>query len=262
LSSVLQVPVPEPGQLVDARRRRYVVVDIAQSPLPGGILTLGSNSQRQHLITLSSVEDDALGEELQVIWEIEPGAATLTKHENALVEAQRHTSVTRRPSVGILKSMVEMLDEENDNENDNDNDKNKSTVDATAAALEAVAPLFREPTAEEQALLQQMRTWAERASHRPDSKAQRDIRSILTELQESIRKELSQPAVVQLQFTGFSQDERQQYERDLDALEERAHQIDDEIRQEVERIQQRFADPQPRLFPVAVTYLVPERLAH
>jgi hypothetical protein len=93
-------------------------------------------------------------------------------------------------------------------------------------------------------------------------KEQRDIRSILTELQESIRKELEQPAVVQLQFTGFSQDERQQYERDLDALEERASQIDDEIRQEVERIQKRFADPQPRLFPAAVTYLVPERFAH
>lgn len=28
----------------------------------------------QHLVMLSSVEDDALGEELQVIWELEPGA--------------------------------------------------------------------------------------------------------------------------------------------------------------------------------------------
>ena len=93
-------------------------------------------------------------------------------------------------------------------------------------------------------------------------KEQRDIRSILIELQESIRRELERPAVVQLQFAGFSQDERQQYERDLDALEERASQIDDEIRQEVERIQKRFADPQPRLFPVAITYLVPERIAH
>ncbi|HEY4035899.1 MAG TPA: hypothetical protein VGL94_18230, partial [Ktedonobacteraceae bacterium] len=66
---------------------------------------------------------------------------------------------------------------------------------------------------------------------------------------------------VQLQLGGFSQDERQQYERNLSALEERAHQIDEEITQEVKRIQERFADPQPRLFPVAVTYLVPERLA-
>ncbi|MDQ6643070.1 MAG: DEAD/DEAH box helicase, partial [Chloroflexota bacterium] len=78
MSRVLQVPVPEPGQLVDVRRRRYVVVDIAQSPLPPDILT-SHNWQSQHLITLSSVEDDALGEELQVIWEIEPGATAIDK---------------------------------------------------------------------------------------------------------------------------------------------------------------------------------------
>lgn len=34
----------------------------------------------QHKVTLSSVEDDALGEELQVIWELEPGARTLEKN--------------------------------------------------------------------------------------------------------------------------------------------------------------------------------------
>jgi hypothetical protein len=78
VSRVLQVPVPEPGQLVDVRRRRYVVVDIAQSPLPPDILTL-NNWQSQRLITLSSVEDDAPGEELQVIWEIEPGATAIDK---------------------------------------------------------------------------------------------------------------------------------------------------------------------------------------
>ena len=92
-------------------------------------------------------------------------------------------------------------------------------------------------------------------------KEQRDIRSILTELQQSIRNELQQPEVIQLQLGVFSQDERQQYERNLSALEERANQIDEEIYQEVKRIQERFADLQPRLFPVAVTYLVPERLA-
>ena len=92
-------------------------------------------------------------------------------------------------------------------------------------------------------------------------KEQRDIRSILIELQQSIRNELQQPEVVQLQLGGFSQDERQQYERNLSALEERANQIDEEIQQEIKRIQERFADPQPRLFPVAVTYLVPEHLA-
>src|SRR5438094_1553596 len=35
--------------------------------------------QAQHLVSLLSVEDDALGEELQVIWEIEPGALVIEK---------------------------------------------------------------------------------------------------------------------------------------------------------------------------------------
>ena len=33
----------------------------------------------QHLVTLASVEDDGLGEELQVVWEIEPGATVIEK---------------------------------------------------------------------------------------------------------------------------------------------------------------------------------------
>src|SRR5439155_24028178 len=79
--------IPEAGQLVDVRQRRYVVVDVAQSTLPPDLLKLGSflgqtssHSQSQHLITLTSVEDDALGEELQVIWEVEPGAHVAEKN--------------------------------------------------------------------------------------------------------------------------------------------------------------------------------------
>ena len=93
-------------------------------------------------------------------------------------------------------------------------------------------------------------------------KEQRDIRAILTELQTSILQELRQPeGPVQLTLEGFSQDERQQFERNMSALEERVRQIDSEIAQETARIQRRFADPQPRLFPVTVTYLVPDALA-
>ncbi|NLI85056.1 MAG: DEAD/DEAH box helicase [Propionibacterium sp.] len=64
--------VPEPGQLVEVRRRQWVVSDApGSSSLPG--------SRPQHLITLSSLDEDALGEELQVIWELEPGAQVLEK---------------------------------------------------------------------------------------------------------------------------------------------------------------------------------------
>ncbi len=82
----LVLNVPEPDQLVDARQRRYVVFDVAQSVLPPDLLKSGSLSARlqphqgQHLITLTSVEDDAPGEELQVIWEIEPGAYEAACH--------------------------------------------------------------------------------------------------------------------------------------------------------------------------------------
>jgi hypothetical protein len=62
---------PEQGQLVTVRQRRYVVTDVAKSTLPERPLRVSGNGG-QHLVSLSSVENDALGEELQVIWEIEP----------------------------------------------------------------------------------------------------------------------------------------------------------------------------------------------
>ncbi|MBX9688713.1 MAG: DISARM system SNF2-like helicase DrmD [Candidatus Obscuribacterales bacterium] len=67
------VTVPEVGQLVDVRQRRFVVKGVKQGALPPD--PCQSMIQRPHnLVSLSSVEDDALGEELEVIWELEPGA--------------------------------------------------------------------------------------------------------------------------------------------------------------------------------------------
>lgn len=42
----LDLYVPEPGQQVDVRQRRYVVVDVAQSVLPPDLLKFGSSSIR------------------------------------------------------------------------------------------------------------------------------------------------------------------------------------------------------------------------
>ena len=69
---------PEQGQLVNVRQRQWVVSEVAKSTLAEGPLQPLDESP-QHLITLSSVEDDGLGEELQVIWEIEPGAKAIEK---------------------------------------------------------------------------------------------------------------------------------------------------------------------------------------
>lgn len=75
---MLNMQIPESGQLVEARRRQWIVNDLKasalNSPGDGAILP-----RAQHLLTLSSIDEDALGEELQVIWEIEPGVRILEK---------------------------------------------------------------------------------------------------------------------------------------------------------------------------------------
>src|SRR5690242_18648182 len=76
--------IPEQGQLVDVRQRRSVVVEVTQNTLPPDIHKRGSFVQSpatHHIVTLASVEDDALGEELQVVWEIEPGANLIEKSD-------------------------------------------------------------------------------------------------------------------------------------------------------------------------------------
>ena len=65
--------IPEPGQLVEVRRRQWVVSDVQ-----GSAFTSGTNNE-QHIVTLSSLDEDAMGEELQVLWQIEPGARVLEK---------------------------------------------------------------------------------------------------------------------------------------------------------------------------------------
>lgn len=66
-------PIPEVGQIVTVRNRRFVVADVQRSSIPCEILSK-SRDNTEHLVSLSSIEDDALGENLQVIWEIEPNA--------------------------------------------------------------------------------------------------------------------------------------------------------------------------------------------
>ena len=69
---------PEQGQFVQVRSRPWVVNDVKPSSLPGSAMQ-PIFAGPQNLLTISSVEDDGLGEELQVVWEIEPGAKLIEK---------------------------------------------------------------------------------------------------------------------------------------------------------------------------------------
>jgi len=59
--------VPDPGQLVEVRRRQWVVADVVSSSFSEALAP-------QNAVVLSSIDEDGLGQELEVIWEIEPGA--------------------------------------------------------------------------------------------------------------------------------------------------------------------------------------------
>lgn len=59
--------------MVEVRRRRWCVTQVDASSL------LEKLNETQHLVFLESLEEDALGEELQVIWELEAGAQVIQK---------------------------------------------------------------------------------------------------------------------------------------------------------------------------------------
>jgi superfamily II DNA or RNA helicase len=67
--------IPEIGQLVIVRKRPFVVTEIV-APTVG---TTRDALRRNHLIKLSSVEDDGVGEQVELIWEIEPGTVVYEK---------------------------------------------------------------------------------------------------------------------------------------------------------------------------------------
>jgi hypothetical protein len=90
------------------------------------------------------------------------------------------------------------------------------------------------------------------------AKEEQDVVAILSELEQSIRRELK--PVAQLSLPGFSDAELDQYTRDMDALHARLERIPYEMTREQDAVRARYADYQPRLFPVAVALLIPERL--
>lgn len=103
------------------------------------------------------------------------------------------------------------------------------------------------------------RTLANRADH--DSKS---IAEVLTNLRASIEAQLTElegDREVQLTL-GFDVDEREQFRRDVEALRRRLDAIPAEIAREQDAIRRRYGEPVPRLFPAAVTFLLPPAVAY
>jgi superfamily II DNA or RNA helicase len=64
--------VPEVGQIVTVRGANWAVTDVQQQGLPRSAQD-DTRQRLQHAVSLQSVEDDRMGDELKVVWELEPG---------------------------------------------------------------------------------------------------------------------------------------------------------------------------------------------
>jgi hypothetical protein len=86
------------------------------------------------------------------------------------------------------------------------------------------------------------------------------LTAVMTELQRAIQAELERKDGPQMLLDlGGDEPGKQQRERDLSALRRRLNEIPEEIQREAAHIRSRFATPTARLFPVAVTWLIPRR---
>lgn len=65
-------PAPEPGQIVNVRGSTWAVADVRRQGLPRSPADEGA-AGLSHVVSLQSLEEDRLGEELAVVWELEVG---------------------------------------------------------------------------------------------------------------------------------------------------------------------------------------------
>lgn len=91
------------------------------------------------------------------------------------------------------------------------------------------------------------------------------VERILNELKASIEALLISPDFEQLRLdltTSGKESERAQLRFDEESLQRRLTEIPTEIEREQEAVRARYADPVPRMFPAALTLIVPERMAN
>lgn len=72
--------LPQIGNLVRVRDRLWVVGEAEPSTLAPDVLA-GDSRRVDHLVSLTSIEDDGFGEDLSVIWEVEPGTRVIERPE-------------------------------------------------------------------------------------------------------------------------------------------------------------------------------------
>lgn len=131
---------------------------------------------------------------------------------------------------------------------------------AAAGALEVIDAWESIEPSLDAAIQQRGREVAESIERRLAERMQEDaerVRKVLGELADRIRERLAAVERDGVQLTLDDVLEREQFERDVQSLRRRLDEIPDEIEREVAAIARRYANPEPRVFPAALTILVP-----
>lgn len=115
-----------------------------------------------------------------------------------------------------------------------------------------------------QALEARMRDRTKNLQKFLDERVEREVvnfTAVMQELERSIREVIrsEEDPQLKLDLEGATDEERSQRERDIGNLRHRLARIPAELAEETDHLRARFRDPQPRLFPLAVTILVPHR---
>ena len=106
-----------------------------------------------------------------------------------------------------------------------------------------------------------MRDRTKTLQSRLDERADAEVAAMRGAIGELLTSIQTQLVDVQPQQELFTTPEREQLERDRSALERRLDELPQEMQREEQLIRERYANPTPRLFPVSVTYLVPQGLS-
>ncbi len=128
--------------------------------------------------------------------------------------------------------------------------------EGTCQRLAALWPQHGEPLLK--ALETRMRERTKNLETTLAARAEQEVakfEAVLKELQRAIEQELQTD--VKPQMSLWTDEEQSQRERDEQGLRRRLQEIPAEMQREAAHLRARFRDPSPRLFPMAVTYLVP-----
>lgn len=98
-----ETAVPEAGQIVSVRGATWAVADVRQQSLPRSTQD-DAVAQLQHAVILQSLDDDRLGDELRVVWELEQGRSLRAAHG-----LPTHIDPTRFDDPNRLAAFVDAL---------------------------------------------------------------------------------------------------------------------------------------------------------